>query len=128
MWATHEGHSCVAAGVHDGVVSVEHAVAQLVLPQELPDVFHGVQLGAVGRQAQQGEVARHAQAPAGLVPARPIEHQQRMVTEGHGLADLGQVQVHHLAVGERQHQARAHAALGAHRPEQVGPLVEDPGA
>jgi hypothetical protein len=116
-----------AAAVHDGVVGVEHAVAELIVAQVIPDVLDRVQLGAVGWQVQQGDVLRHAQAATQLVPAGAVADQQGMRTGGDIAADLGQVQGHGLGVGVRQHEGRADAVLGAHRPEQVGPLVADRG-
>ena len=47
---------CLAAGFDDFVVAVEYGDGELVGAQVGPDVFHRVQLWAVGRQGQQGEV------------------------------------------------------------------------
>jgi hypothetical protein len=37
----------LAAGIDDGVVIVEHANAELVLTEELPDVFLRIEFGGV---------------------------------------------------------------------------------
>lgn len=63
----------VAAGLDDGVVGFVDAVGEMVLAQELPDVFLGVQLRAVGRQEQQGDVVWQPQTIAGLVPTGAVE-------------------------------------------------------
>src|SRR3954469_6707370 len=51
----------LSAGVDDVVVGVPNPGAELVLTQIVPDVFHWVQLGTVGRQGKQGEIGRHLQ-------------------------------------------------------------------
>src|SRR4051812_25054299 len=66
----HEPVPGVAAGRDDGVVVGPDPQAELVLAQVLPDVLDRVQLGAVARQRQEGEVLRDGEA-AGRVPARP---------------------------------------------------------
>jgi hypothetical protein len=54
----------------------EHAVADVVLPQVIPEVFHGVEFWAVGRQGEQMEGRWHAQIerrmPAQPAPSRTI--------------------------------------------------------
>ncbi len=55
--------------------------------------------GAVGWQVQQGDVAWHPQAPAGLVPARAVTDQHGMGTGCDLAADLGQVQGHGVCMG-----------------------------
>jgi len=42
--------------IGDGVQRRENLVAHIVLPQVVPDVFHGVEFGAVGRERQQVKV------------------------------------------------------------------------
>ena len=63
--------------VYDGGLGVEHAVAELVGAETLPNVPDRVQFRAVRRQVQQGDIVWHAQASAGLAPARAIADQQR---------------------------------------------------
>jgi hypothetical protein len=46
-----------------------------------------------------------------------------MRVRGNAGADLGEVQVHHVGIGRRQHQPRARAARWADRAEQVGPGI-----
>src|SRR3712207_5531530 len=57
-----------AERVDDGVVVVEQAVAQMLLAQEQPDPLHRVELGRIGRQPDEGDVARDHELP-GPVPA-----------------------------------------------------------
>src|SRR3979409_665613 len=61
----------LSAGVDDVVVGVPNPGAELVLTQIVPDVFHWVQLGTVGRQGEQSEIGRHLQLLASLMPASP---------------------------------------------------------
>ncbi len=84
----------VAAGRDDRLVVRPDAMAELVLPQVLPHVLDRVQLGAVARQRQEGEVpgdgevagarasrrrrARPRRAPRAR-PARPISARCRPV-------------------------------------------------
>ena len=68
-------HNVRPSSSMDGVISVEHAVAELVGAEILPDVLDTVQPRAVRRQVQQGDVVRHAQTPAGYVPARAVADQ-----------------------------------------------------
>src|SRR3954454_21527182 len=51
----------LSARVDDVVVGVPDPGAELVLSQVVPDVFHRVQLGTVGRQGEQGEIGRYLQ-------------------------------------------------------------------
>src|SRR3712207_8275779 len=52
--------SSIAAGRHDGLVAVPHAVAEPVLAQALPYVLDRVQLRRIARQREQADVVRHA--------------------------------------------------------------------
>src|SRR4051812_43993656 len=54
----HEPVPGLAAGRDDGLVVRPDPQAELVLPQVLPHVLDRVQLGAVARQRQEGEVLR----------------------------------------------------------------------
>ena len=58
----------VAAMVDESVVGGEDAVGQPVVAQELPDVLLRVQLGALGRQLDDGDVGGHVELGRG-VPA-----------------------------------------------------------
>ncbi len=49
--------------IEDIVVGFEHAVRQPVVAHELPDVLDRVELGAFGRERQQGDVAGNDQRP-----------------------------------------------------------------
>ena len=52
----------VAAVIDDGVVGREHAIRELVVAQELPDVLCRIELGTFGWQRYDGDVVRHDQA------------------------------------------------------------------
>ena len=92
----------MAAGQDDVVTGVEHAMGEVVLPQELPHVFDRVELRRVGRQVRQADVGRDAELFAGLVPTGAVEHDHGMGARSHARADLGQVQVHGLGVAAGQ--------------------------
>ena len=112
----------VAAVRDDVVVVVEHAVGQLVVTHELPDILHDVQLGAFRRQRQQGDVVRHGDV-AGEVPSGLIEQQHGMLAGADHDADFGQVQVHRRGVAQRQDQRGALALVRADGAEDVGRRV-----
>jgi hypothetical protein len=63
--------------VEDVGIGVEDAVGQPVLPHELPDVLHRIQLRAFRRELHQGDVRRHRQVARG-VPACLIQQQHGM--------------------------------------------------
>lgn len=46
------------AGVNDRLVGLEDAPSEEILAKALPDIFLGIQFGAVGWQTPQGEVIR----------------------------------------------------------------------
>ncbi len=67
----------VLAGVEDGGVIREHAVAEIGLAQILPDVLGRVEFGTSGRQRNKGEVAGWVELARG-VPSGLVENEQRM--------------------------------------------------
>jgi hypothetical protein len=112
----------LAAGRDDRLVVRPDAMAELVLPQVLPHVLDRVQLGAVARQRQQGEVLGDGEV-AGRVPARPVEHDHAVRPGLHLAADLRQVQAGGRGIGVGQDEGGADGPLRADRAEQVGPGV-----
>lgn len=102
----------MAAGVDDGFVAVEDAIAELVLPQILPDVFGWVEFGRVGRQFEQTDVVRYFELATGLMPTGAVEQYNCMAAAGNMTANFGEVQVHHLAVGDRQDESGTGIACG----------------
>lgn len=68
-----EGFPSVAAGIDDFLVGVEDAAREKVLAEELPDVFLGVEFGAIGRKAQEREIVRYDQLAALNVPACAVD-------------------------------------------------------
>ncbi len=101
----------------------EDSVGEVVLAEELPDVFDRVQLRRVGRQRQQADVLRHLEFAAGLMPAGAVQRKDGVRARGHLGADLGQMQVHRLGVDERQHEGGADPPGGTDGAEQIGPAV-----
>ena len=112
-----------AAGIDNGVVGFVDAVGELVLAEELPDVFLGVEFGAVGWQPQQADVFGDAKAAAGAMPAGAVEHDDGVGAFADLGADLLKVQVHGPDVGAGRDPGRAHASGGADSAEQIGPFV-----
>lgn len=113
----------MATSVNDGLVAVEDAIAELVLAQELPDVFGWIELGGIRRQVQEADVVGDVQSAAGLMPACAVEHDDRMVAGPDVTADLGEVEVHGLAIRVGQDERGADVARGTDRPEQISPIV-----
>ena len=77
MWVVGEEVPCLAAGVDDGVGAVETGDGAPVGAQAGPDVFHRVQLRAVGRQGQPGEIVGQVEGRR-TVPSGTVGDQHRM--------------------------------------------------
>src|SRR4051795_7129278 len=106
--------------VHHGLVAAgEHAVAEPAVAQVLPHPLDRVELRAVGRRVDQGQVRRHGQVVA-HVPAGPVEHQRGVGPGRHGRRQLGEEEVHGGGRDLGQDQRDTLAALGTDRAEQVG--------
>lgn len=120
-WLVGELVPRLAAVIDDVLLGAEDPVRQPVVAHELPDVLDRVQLGRAGRQGQQGDVVGHGE-PGGHVPARLVEHQHRVGAGIDGEADLGEVRLHGLGVGEGHHEPGGLALGRADRAEDVGPL------
>jgi hypothetical protein len=95
----------------------------MVLAQELPDVLDGVQLGRIGRQLEQTDIAWDAQLFARLMPSGSIEEQDGVTALRHLAADLLEMQVHRLGVGIGHDQGRADVTTRTDSAEYVGPFV-----
>ena len=78
--------------VDEGVDVVKHTVGEPIVPDELPDVFLWVQLGAFRWQRNDGDVVRHDEL-AREVPSGLIGQQQRMTSWGHVGGDRREMQV-----------------------------------
>lgn len=109
----------VATMGDDVVVVAEDAVGEPVVPHELPDVLHDVQLRAFRRQRQQGDVVWHCEI-GGEVPACLIQQQHGMLSGADRAADLGQVQGHARGVAGGQDQGGALAVLRADSAVDIG--------
>ena len=108
----------VAAVIDDVVVVAEDSVGEPVVPHELPDVLHDVELGAFRRQWQQGDVVRHDDV-AGEMPPGLIEQQHGVLARGDHRADLGEVQAHRRSVAKGQDQGGTLAVVRADGTEDV---------
>jgi len=98
-------------------------VAEKVAAEELPDVLDRIEFRGIGRQRHEGDVARHQQAPAGLVPAGAVEDENGMGLGIDAAADLGEVEAHQLGADGGQHEGSAGRARRAHGTENVGPVM-----
>ena len=105
----------------DVLVALEEAVREVVVSEELPDVFGGIEFGRSRRKRQQGDVIRHAQVKRG-VPSRPIQDQNRMGASGHLCADLPEMGLHCLGVAPRHDQPGTFSLGRTDRAENIGPL------
>ncbi len=112
----------LACGVDDGVVSFEDTVGKPVLAQILPDVLDRVQFRRAGRQEDQRHVPGDVELCGG-VPAGSIEEQNGVGAPGDMAADLVEMKLHCLGVGEGQRQRRTDATRRADGAEQIGALV-----
>jgi len=66
---------------------------------------------------------RHLELPPGLMPAGAVKQNNCMRAGRDVTTDLGEVQVHRLAVGHRQDQSHSGIARGADCSEQISPIV-----
>lgn len=111
-----------AGGVDDGVVALEDAVGEPVLAQVLPDVLDRVQFRCSGRQEDQRDVPGDAELCGG-VPAGSVEQQDGVSPSGDMAADLVEMKLHGLGIGEGQRQPSSGAACRADGAEQIGAFV-----
>lgn len=94
------------------------------LAQVEPDAFNRVELGAVGRQDDEGDARRHDEVTA-HVPAGTVEHQDEMRVRRPGGRDMIEEDLHRGGVHGRQHQRDVVAGGGPDRGEDVGPEVAE---
>ncbi len=81
-------------------VGLEDPVRKPIVAHELPDVLDGIELGAFGRQQDDGDVGRHDELVR-EVPSGLVDKQRRVSTRGDRIRDLGQVEVHGVGVAMR---------------------------
>ena len=116
---------CRTTMVDEIVVGFEDAVGEPVVAHELPDVLDRVELWALRRQQNDGDIGRHEEA-RGQVPAGLVDQEDGVGSGRDGCGDLGEVQVHRLGVAGRHDQGCTLALLRADCTEDVGgsgPLV-----
>ena len=114
----------VAAGVDDGVVAVEDAVAELVRSAGRPRRSRpGSAPGCRAASGSRVMLAGTTSVRRSLVPAGAVEVRTACAPGATVAADLGQVQVHRVGVCGGQDEAGADAAGRADGTEQVGPGV-----
>ena len=88
--------------VLQSVDTIEHAVMEKFFPQFIPDVFDGVQLGCVGRQAHQPHVSGNPQCTAGMPASTIHDHDNALLRMS--LCHLIEKQLHARRVDLRQNQ------------------------
>ena len=112
----------VAGSVEDGLVAVEDAVGEPVLPQELPEILDWIELGRARRQVDRDDVGGHLEAACG-VPGRPVEQQHRTGTFGDTSCDDFEMGLHGLRVGGGQDESRPLVLGRTDGTEQEGAIV-----
>lgn len=106
-----------AGGMEHGTIVAQDPVREIPLAQVEPDPLNGVELGAVGRQRQQGDVPGHHQ-PATTMPAGLVQEQHGVRAGSELGSKAGQEDVHGRGgcLGQRQGEGlvRARPAGGEH--------------
>jgi hypothetical protein len=105
--------------VDEVVVGFEDAIGEPIVPDELPDVFHGVELWAFRRQRDDGDVVGHNEA-CRQVPAGLIDQKHSVGTRRDRSRDLKEMQVHRFGIAGRHDKGRALALLWADGSEDIG--------
>src|SRR5258708_4776636 len=118
-----QGVPGAAARLDDSLVGLPDAVAQEILPEEFPDVFHWVEFRSIGWQRHQGDVLGNIESSAGLVPAGAVENEDGVGAWPNALADLFEVQVHSLGTDGGQNEGRAGASVRTHGAKQIDRAV-----
>ena len=77
--------------VDEIVVGFEDAVGEPVVAHELPDVLDRVELWALRRQQNDGDIGRHEEA-RGQVPAGLVDQEDGVGSGRDGCGDLGEVE------------------------------------
>src|ERR1035437_4772645 len=119
IWVFYQEPPGLSASLDDRIVTVPDEVAELVGAQILPDVFHRVQFGRVGRQFQQRDVVWQMELLASLMPASAVAEQQAMGARGDLGADFLEMLVHALGVGRGHDDGGAHTTGGADRTIEI---------
>ena len=107
------------AGIHDGRQAGKHRVGQPMAAQIVPNALDRIELRALRRQLQQGDIARHHESLAPM-PTGTIEDQHGMGILGNLATDLAEMMVHGQGIADRHDQPRRFALRWADRPKQIG--------
>lgn len=118
-----EAVPCVAAGIDDIVVIIEYSVSEEILAQVLPDIFDGIEFGAIGRQMKDADGIGDLQFSACLVPSGPVENENGMASGLDLGGDFGQMLIHGLCVGAGHDKGGPDIACGADSTEDIGPGI-----
>ena len=106
------------AGIKDSVIGREDAVAQVIVFQELPDIFNRIEFRAGRWQIDNsyiiGDEAFFGRVPGGLIHNK---HGMRIISDMQ--ADFFQMPVHGAGVGIRLDQGRADIAFRADSTEDI---------
>lgn len=100
---------------------LEHTKAQEALSEIEPQPFDRIELGAVWRQRDQGDVVRDLKRVRAM-PAGLIEHHDGMLVFRQGLGELGEVDRHRRRVGPGQDEPERFTGLGCDGAEDIGPF------
>jgi len=112
----------LASGIDNVVIGFEHAIGEPVGAQILPDVLDRVQLWRTRRQENGRDVVGHIEIGRG-VPPRAIHEQYRVRPGGDVAADLVEMELHGVGVGQRQGERGAFCVSWADGAEEIGAFV-----
>ena len=107
------------AGIPDVGQATKDRVGEPVAAPIVPHPLDGIELRAIWRQRQQGDIAGHHKSLAS-VPAGPIEDHPSMGIGGDLTADLAPMVVHGEGIADRHDQRRRLARRRANRAKHIG--------
>lgn len=117
-WLIDELVPGLAAMFQDILVGSENSIGEPVVAHELPDIFHGVELGRFWRQGEDSDVGRNDELRRHM-PAGLIDKEHSMSARGDGFGDLGHMQCHRFCIAGRQYQSRALTLFRADSAEDI---------
>lgn len=120
LWG--EGVPRLAAGIDNGGVAVEQAVREEAFAQVEPDPLDGVQLGCVGGERHESDIAGHTEV-ARTVPARLVQDEDGVHIGSEGGREAIEEQVHGPGGDHGQDEHKALACCGSDGGVEVGPVI-----
>jgi len=112
----------LASCIDNVVIGFEDAIGEPVGAQILPDVLDRVQLWRARRQEDRRDIVGHVEIGCG-VPPRAVHEQHRVRPGGDVAADLVEMELHGVGVGQRQSERRAFCVSRTDGAEEVGAFI-----